>query len=125
MTELRPKSIGDKFATLILHARALSEDSSSSGLLGPATSSPRRGHLRRRSLSSFQARRSIWTAGTITLLMVLGVCLWFSPTSPPANIRGPVQVADDDGDIPLGQSVDRGGREVFWWEQFPRSVFVR
>ncbi|RMZ90518.1 hypothetical protein DV736_g2244, partial [Chaetothyriales sp. CBS 134916] len=26
----------------------------------------------------------------------------------------------DDGEIPIGQSRDRGGREVFWWEQFPR-----
>ena len=26
---------------------------------------------------------------------------------------------DDGGIIPLGQSRDRGGREFFWWEQFP------
>jgi hypothetical protein len=29
-------------------------------------------------------------------------------------------VIDPNGPIPAGKSVDRNGREVFWWEQFPR-----
>ena len=32
---------------------------------------------------------------------------------------------DDGGEIPLGQSRFRDGREVFWWEQFPRYVKVK
>lgn len=42
-------------------------------------------------------------------------------TSPLIGWQGTSQ---DDLDlyIPLGKSVDRGGREVFWWEQFPRLL---
>ncbi|RMZ76083.1 hypothetical protein DV737_g4954, partial [Chaetothyriales sp. CBS 132003] len=59
-----------------------------------------------------------------------------APQAPqaPKPVHPPQWPADkeDDGDeddgkdkheeeeIPIGQSRDRGGREVFWWEQFPR-----
>ncbi|KAK5948405.1 hypothetical protein OHC33_010579 [Knufia fluminis] len=79
--------------------------------------SPQLGHRRRISLSSFNPRKAAWlaTAG----LFVLGVLLLGTTTSYVSDALRQQEV-DDDAPIPLGKSVDRGGREVFWWEQFPR-----
>ncbi|KAK6387018.1 hypothetical protein LTS17_000283 [Exophiala oligosperma] len=123
MLELIPGSVKHKLnsAIVAIHQRDNSSDSSSSGLLSPVGSPRlRRGHKRQLSLSSFSPRRSICTATAIALLTIIGLWWTFVPAGQ-VQIQTTNSVQDDNNDfIPIGQSVDRDGREVFWWEQFPR-----
>lgn len=100
-----------------IHQRDWSSDSSSSGVLSPVEShSSRRGHRRTLSLFSLSTHKAICSTAVIVLLTF--VLLWsFKPSSR-------VQVAEvdrvEERPIAIGKSEDRDGREVFWWEQFPR-----
>ncbi|KAL6253398.1 hypothetical protein RBB50_001122 [Rhinocladiella similis] len=122
MLELIPETVKHKFnsAIVAIHQRDNSSDSSSSGLLSPVGSPRlRRGHKRQLSLSSFSLRRSICSATAIVLLAIIGLWWTFVPAGQVQIQTTPIQ--DDNNDsIPIGQSEDRDGREVFWWEQFPR-----
>ncbi|KAJ9653095.1 hypothetical protein H2198_007709 [Neophaeococcomyces mojaviensis] len=82
--------------------------------------SPHLGHRRQVSLSSFNARKTAWFAGAG--LFLLALCLATAGYFRPALRFNNLNTTDDNGPIPLGKSVSRGGREVFWWEQFPRLV---
>jgi len=121
MIDLIPESVKDKFNNTIvaIHRRDPSSDSSSSGLLSPVgTPRLRLGHKRQLSLSSFNPRKSSWTAAAITLLTIISLWWSFGPVRR-VGLQAPEQ-QDDNGPIPLGQSRYLQGREVFWWEQFPR-----
>ncbi|KAI1620485.1 hypothetical protein EDD37DRAFT_659586 [Exophiala viscosa] len=74
------------------------------------------GHRHQLSLSSLRTRKILCSATAIAILTVLG--LWWSFTHID-HLHVPTR-ADDGGAIPLGQSRYRGGREIFWWEHFPR-----
>lgn len=124
MIELLPESIRDIFTNSIsFYNRGWINDSTGSGLLSPGDlpRARRVGHKRHLSLSVFSPRKGLWTAAAIAFLTALGLWWSFGPIS-----RLQIQVPDveDAGPtfplIPLGESRDRGGREVFWWEQFPR-----
>ncbi|KIX08042.1 uncharacterized protein Z518_02697 [Rhinocladiella mackenziei CBS 650.93] len=122
MIDLLSKSITGKLKTShSVHIRDWSTDTSSSGLLSPVGSPKwRRGHRRQLSLTRFyiQPGKAICTAAAIALLTVVGLWWSFRPVG-----RVPMQEPDIEGDhglIPMGQSESRDGREVFWWEQFPR-----
>jgi len=87
-----------------------------------SSGSPQLGHRRQISLSSFSTRKAAWLAAAG--LLALAILLLGTTTSYVKDAIGPQKTsapaADDDRPITLGTSVDRGGREVFWWEQFPR-----
>ena len=133
MIELVPKSLTDKLGAstwISTHRRNWSSDSSGSTLLSPSGSPrPRGAHRRQLSFSKFKPTRAVWALGAIAFLTILG--LWWSLS--PTNIDQEVEISEPDidpgevldaidpnGPIPVGKSVDRNGREVFWWEQFPR-----
>jgi hypothetical protein len=130
MIELVSKSFADKIkppAWITTHRREWSTDSSGSSLLSHNGSSHvRRGHRRQWSLSKLKTGRALCTAGAIVLLTILGLLWSFGPgtvgsvldVSDPDAQEG--DTTDPNGPIPWGKSVERGGREVFWWEQFPR-----
>ena len=82
--------------------------------------SPYLGQTRRSGLSSFSLRKAAWLVATGFFL--IAVCLTAAGRVRPTIHFGNSHSSDHDGPIPLGQSVDRGGREVFWWEQFPRLI---
>jgi hypothetical protein len=113
MHELKRKPSSDSFA------RVSAEDESGFGLLAPA-GSPRKRHRRQLSLSSFPARRlvtyALYAAALLTCALV-AAWLHFNSQGAPKNDL-PKEAPGER--IPLGQSRDRDGREVFWWEQFPR-----
>ena len=114
MHELKRKSSSDSYA------RPNADDEADFGLLERA-GSPRRRHRRQLSLSSFPARRlSTYALYALALLVCALVALWLHQrsTTPPPQVQIPKETPGER--IPLGQSRDRGGREVFWWEQFPR-----
>merc|ERR1712000_167960 len=116
MIDLIPESVKDKFNNTIvaIHRRDPSSDSSSSGLLSPVgTPRLRLGHKRQLSLSSFNPRKSSWTAAAITLLTIISLWWSFGPVRR-VGLQAPEQ-QDDNGPIPLGQSRYLQGREVFWW----------
>ncbi|KAK5449413.1 hypothetical protein LTS15_008957 [Exophiala xenobiotica] len=121
MIDLIPESVKDKFNNTIvaIHRRDHSNDSSSSGLLSPVGNPRLRlGHKRQLSLSSFNPRKSAWTAAGIALLTIISLWWSFGPVGR-VDLQAPAQ-QDDNGAIPIGQSRYQDGREVFWWEQFPR-----
>ncbi|KAJ9495545.1 hypothetical protein H2202_009086 [Exophiala xenobiotica] len=121
MIDLIPESVKDKFNNTIvaIHRRDYSSDSSSSGLLSPVGNPRLRlGHKRQLSLSRFNPRKSAWTAAGIALLTIISLWWSFSPVGR-VDLQAPAQ-QDDNGAIPIGQSRYQDGREVFWWEQFPR-----
>lgn len=129
MLELLPKSVTSKLNSPVwvtTHRRDWSSDSSGSSLLSPIETPWRRGHRRQLGFARTKTSRAICTAAAIALLTV--VLLWwtFSPTSDdfPLELLEPDiedgNAADPNGPIPAGKSVERNGREVFWWEEFPR-----
>lgn len=86
--------------------------------------SPPLGHRRQVSLSSFSPRKITWLICVALLLLIV---LFAATTTGyvwtgPKRQNGPGIVPDDGQSIPLGKSIYRNGREVFWWEQFPRLV---
>ncbi|EXJ66559.1 uncharacterized protein A1O5_10229 [Cladophialophora psammophila CBS 110553] len=128
MIDLLPKSLTNKFndATVIsIHKRDWSSDSSGSSLLNPVESPrPRRGRRRQWKISRLQPSKAICYAAAIALLTAVSLWWFLRPTSAGGLIEIPEPDVDDgleeDGPIPMGKSVDRNGREVFWWEKFPR-----
>jgi hypothetical protein len=121
MIDLIPESVKDKFNNTIvaIHRRDHSSDSSSSGLLSPVGNPRLRlGHKRQLSLSRFNPRKSAWTAAGIALLTIISLWWSFGPVGR-VDLQSPGR-QDDNGAIPIGQSRYQDGREVFWWEQFPR-----
>ncbi|KIV81461.1 hypothetical protein PV11_03648 [Exophiala sideris] len=87
------------------------------GPLSPVGSPRSRwGHRRRLGLSNPRTRKILCTTTALAVLTVLG--LWWSLRHF-HYLQIPVK-EDDGGLIPLGQSRYRDGREVFWWEQFPK-----
>lgn len=113
MHELERKPSFDSFP------RAGVDDDSGFGLLAPA-GTPRKRHRRQLSLSSFPARRLFTYALYAAALLVCGLLaawLHFNNQGAP-NAELPKEVIGER--IPLGQSRDRDGREIFWWEQFPK-----
>ncbi|EXJ87352.1 hypothetical protein A1O3_04311 [Capronia epimyces CBS 606.96] len=122
MLQLLPKSLAAKFdhpSTSASHERHWSTGSASSdGLLDPVGSPrARRAHRRQLSRPRFQPRKAIWSTAAIALLIVVGL-LWSVEPTPLSQQRPDVQAQEEQGPIPIGQSRDRNGREVFWWEQF-------
>lgn len=113
--ELLKKSTGYSDFKSSWHYRDWSQDSSSSGLLSPASSSPSR---RGRSPSVFRKRSGLaWVLG-LFLFSLLAVWAWSkSQTTKPV-----LPTVDDNGAIPIGESRSQNGREVFWWERYPRYV---
>lgn len=85
------------------------------------SSSPPPGHRRSASLSSFSPRKAAWLVSTALLVLVVLLLTTTSYVGLAVDWRGNVS-PDDDRPIPWGKSVGRGGREVFWWEQFPRLI---
>ena len=88
--------------------------------LNSGPGSPRFGHRRQISLSTVNPRKAAWLAAAglfLLAIILLGTTTGFVTD---AIARQKVAAANDDSPIPLGKSVGRGGREVFWWEQFPR-----
>ena len=112
MLELLPKSLVDVVTRpKIFHSRDWSTDSSSDGLLSP-TGSPVRARWRKSSASLFRNRRSAYWACVLLVVVALGLWTWS---------RQDDEIPVHDGEeVPIGQSRYRDGREVFWWEQFPR-----
>ncbi|KIW30788.1 uncharacterized protein PV07_02490 [Cladophialophora immunda] len=128
MIDLLPKSLSNKFndsAAISIHKRDWSTDSSGSSLLSPAES-PRRRRARRRQwkLSRCLPSKAICYAAALALLTVISLWWFLRPTSTDGLFEILRPDVDDsvaeDGPIPIGKSVDRAGREVFWWEEFPR-----
>ena len=114
MIELLSKQVFDKVGRpSIFHSRDWSSDSSSDGLLSP-TGSPGRPRWRKSGASLLRSRRTAYWACLLFVVSLLS--LW--TLSRDRN----VEPYDDGGEIPLGQSRYRDGREVFWWEAFPRYV---
>ena len=113
MHELKRKPSSDSYA------RPDGDDEADFGLLGHA-GSPRKRHRRQLSLSSFPARRlSIYALYALALLVCTFLGIWLHQRSTAAP--EPQIPKETPGErIPLGQSRDRDGREIFWWEQFPR-----
>ena len=112
MIELLSKQVLDKVARpKIFHRRDWSSDSSSDGLLSP-TGSPGRPRWRKSRASLLRSRRTAYWACLLFVVSLLS--LWTLLRKRNA------EPFDDGGEIPLGQSRGRDGREVFWWEQFPR-----
>ncbi|ETI27144.1 hypothetical protein G647_09826 [Cladophialophora carrionii CBS 160.54] len=133
MIELVPKSLTDKLSSsawITTHRHNWSSDSSGSGLLSPGGSPPlREGHRRHPSHSRFKPRRALWTAGAIAFLTVIALCWSLFPARIDQRLEIPepdvdhgdgADAIDSEAPIPPGKSVERNGREVFWWEQFPR-----
>jgi hypothetical protein len=127
MLELLPESVREKFiprsSTSIIAANQLdwASDTSSNGLLSPAGSPRfRRGHRRHLSLSRFQPRKAVCTVAAVALFIVFAL-LWLFVAGAHEPGNGKDLAPDgDSGIIPLGQSRYRDGREIFWWEYFPR-----
>lgn len=93
----------------------------------------RQGHRRQLSLSSFTSpRRMIWLlligfASVFLFWNSIGLGnsqqLWFGwKMRGVTQIEGVRLILDGGTMIPLGTSVQRGGREVFWWEQFDKLL---
>ncbi|OAL35374.1 hypothetical protein AYO20_05425 [Fonsecaea nubica] len=128
MLDLLPKSLSTKFNDAIAistHKRDWSTDSSGSSLLSPSQSPrPRRGRRRQWKRLRFLPSKTICYAAAIAILTVIALWWFLNPTPTGGHLEFSKPDVDDgvpeDGPIPIGQSVDRGGREVFWWEQFPR-----
>jgi len=123
MLALIPESVKHKINGVVvsIHRRDNSSDSSSSGLLSPVESPRlRRGHKRQLSLSSFGLRRSICSTTAIALVTIVGLWWTFVPAGQIQSQTTPIENDNSNDLIPIGQSVDVDGREVFWWEQFPR-----
>lgn len=113
MHELKRRSSSDS------DVRPNGDDEADLGLLGRVGSPPKR-HRRQLSLSSFPARRLItYALYAVALLVCTLVAIWLHQgrTAAPAP-QIPKEMPGER--IPLGQSRDRDGREIFWWEQFPR-----
>jgi hypothetical protein len=126
--DLLPKSLlssksSTKFRSspALNHSREWSGDSSSSGLLSPNISSRRHYQWRKT-----RRKSALWCAGA--LLAMGALVLWWYSGAVDAPLLAPARtsdtesliVADNGGKIPIGKSVERGGREVFWWEEFER-----
>ncbi len=114
MIELLSKQVFSRVARpKIFHSRDWSSDSSSDGLLSP-TGSPGRPRWRKSGATLLRSRRTGYWACLLFVVALLSLwTLWRKRSAEPF---------DDGGEIPLGQSRYRGGREVFWWEQFPRCA---
>lgn len=112
-------SAGKEAALLRMHEPKRGDDEAGYGLLG-RPGSPRKRHRRQLSLSSFPARRlSTYALYAVALLVCALVALWLHQKG--TGTPKPQIPKETPGErIPLGQSRDRDGREVFWWEQFPR-----
>lgn len=79
--------------------------------------SPQLNHRRHISISSFNPRKFTCIACSAFFLFLIYIATsntWVQALIDWHN----VQSVNDRSPIPLGKSVDRGGREVFWWEQF-------
>lgn len=112
MIELLSKQVFDKVGRPeIFHSRDWSPDSSSDGLLSP-TGSPGRPRWRKSRVSLLRSRRTAYWACLVFVVSLLGLLTLSREQN--------AEPFDDGGEIPLGQSRYRDGREVFWWEQFPR-----
>ncbi len=131
MLELLPGSFKEKFisrtstSTVAINKFDWTSDdvASSNGLLSPgAAGSPRflRGHRRHLSLSSFQPRKAGCTVAAATLLIAFAFLWLFVAGAQEPGTGSALAAGGDSGVIPIGQSRDRNGREVFWWEQFAR-----
>ncbi|KAK5069523.1 hypothetical protein LTR64_008204 [Lithohypha guttulata] len=87
-----------------------------------ASESPRSGHRRQASLSSFSPRKATWLVCAALFLLVILVSATTTGYVWSARSLREDTAFDDERPIPLGKSVYRGSREVFWREQFPRLV---
>ncbi|OAP54126.1 hypothetical protein AYL99_11661 [Fonsecaea erecta] len=112
MIDPLPKSLSNKFnhstAISFLH-RDWTKHSWGSSLLSPGDS-PR--------------SKKYGYAAAIALLSILALW-WFPNPTGTGGLLGTSEPGVDDeiteeGPIPVGTSVIRGGREVFWWEEFPK-----
>lgn len=105
-----------KLDLLPIHSR--SSPNASYSLHASDHSGPKISHRRQISLSSPNPRKITWLliAGLFAL-----ACFLVATTQYTSPLIGWLGTSPDDSDlhIPMGKSVDRGGREVFWWEQFP------
>ena len=110
MLELSPKKLIERVGKPSYHSRDWSTDSSSDGLLSP-TGSPGRSRWRRSKSAWYRPRRSIWLSVTLSTIAVFALWTFLGRRH---------ELLDDGGLIPNGESRYREGREVFWWEQFPR-----
>jgi hypothetical protein len=95
------------------------DDEAAHGLLGFATS-PRKRHRRQLSLSSFPRRIFIYAVYAVALAGFLLGAKWLSSLAAGAQSDFRIPEETPGVQIPIGQSRMRDGREVFWWEQFPR-----
>lgn len=77
-----------------------------------------RAHRRQISISTFSTKSACLAGATCLLVLatvLLAVSRYLLPT-----LRSGQTTTDDGAPIPLGQSIWPGGREVFWWERFPK-----
>lgn len=114
------RQLSNTFDLLPLHTRS-ANDGSSARYSSLDNQGAKLGHRRQISLSSPSPRKVTWLvlAGLFAFICFLVATARY--TSPLIGWHGTSQ---DDRDlyIPLGKSVDRDGREVFWWEQFPNLI---
>jgi hypothetical protein len=82
--------------------------------------SPHKSPRRQLNISSFTPRRVLLFA--IALVACVFAVTWFGPSIINSTQETRIPEAVPGERIPLGQSRERDGREVFWWEQFPRYV---
>lgn len=112
------RQLSDTFDLLPIHSRSSTHGASPaySPIENPAA---KPGHRRQISLSSPNPRKITWVVLAGLLAVACFLIATAKYTSPLIGWHGTSQ---DDRDLylPLGKSMDRGGREVFWWEQFPR-----
>lgn len=114
------RQLSDTFDLLPLHNRSSTRDNSIpyTPVDNPGS---KLGHRRQISLSSPNPRKITWVLVTSLFALVCFLAATAQYTSPLIGWHG-TSPNDDDIHIPLGKSVDRDGREVFWWEQFPRLI---
>jgi len=112
-----------RLAQPFLDSRRSEESETSSGLLSEFDIEPPEWTSNSKpKWAQVGGKKSTWIAGLVVCVLLLGggILVSISGRGPPGTEKLPSPPPQDNGEIPLGQSRDINGREVFWWEQFPR-----
>lgn len=115
------RQLSDTFDLLPTHNRSSTKTTTSLSYTPVESPGAKLGHRRQISLSSPNPRKVTWILVTGLFAFACFLVATAQYTSPLIGWHG-ASSNDYDIYIPLGKSVDRGGREVFWWEQFPALI---